>query len=537
MTQAPPRANLATHEVFNQAPPFVDQNLYTCDAAMVEAVARETGPWLQDRMCDLGAQIGTAEVQDWGHLANRHGPELRQFDRYGHRIDAVEFHPAYHSLMQLACRHNIHDIAHREPGRGAHGGHAALLALFTQVEASVMCPINMTYAAVPALRADMAVGEPWIDRLIGGQYDAPLRPIAQKSGVTLGMAMTEKQGGSDVRANTTRAQQTEDGYRLTGHKWFCSAPMSDGFLTLAYLDDGLTCFLVPRILPDGTRNNIQVMRLKDKLGNKANASSEIEYHGAWAQRLGDPGKGVKTIIEMVHHTRLGTISGAIGLMRMALVQAHHHVSHRSAFQRRLIDQPLMRRVIADLQIEYEAAVALVMHIAGRFDAQTPQGRAYARLSVALAKYLLTKRCPNFVYECMECLGGAGYIEEGPLARIYREAPLNAIWEGSGNVIALDIMRTIAREPEAVAAYFDVLEAAQPGLSAPIKAMLGQGLPPEGSARHLAEQMALSLQQAVLQHSPAAIQDGFAQSRANGTRTYGAAAGNLDDTAILARIMA
>lgn len=539
MTASPPRAQLQTHEVFNQPGPFAGRNLYLTDPALRDAVRREAGDWLDGRMTTLGAALGTEEALGWGETANRFSPELKQFDRYGRRLDEAVFHPAYHSLMSLAMESGIHDVAWTDPGPAPHAGHAAMLGLFTGAEAGTMCPINMTYAAVPALRTDPEVGGPWLAKLIGGIYDAPLRPIAGKAGITMGMAMTEKQGGSDVRANTTKATPLADGgYALTGHKWFCSAPMCDGFLTLAYLDGGLTCFVVPRVLPDGTRNAIQVMRLKDKLGNKSNASSEIEYHGAWAERLGEPGRGVNTIIEMVHHTRLGTISGTVGIMRMALAQALHHCGGRSVFQRRLVDQPVMRRVLADLQVEYEAAVALVLHIAARFDAPSAEGRAYARLAVALAKYLLTKRCANFVYECMECLGGAGYVEEGPMPRLYREAPLNAIWEGSGNVIALDVMRTLGRAPEALEAFTAELRGADPALAEGVGALFAGVPPAEGDARHVAERMALALQAAVLREAPGAVSDAFRATRLGGAAaTYGASGARVDVDAIMERAVA
>ncbi|MDA8586517.1 acyl-CoA dehydrogenase family protein, partial [Rhodobacteraceae bacterium] len=341
--------------------------------------------------------------------------------------------------------------------------------------------------------------------------------------------------GSDVRANTTRASAlTDGGYALTGHKWFCSAPMSDGFLTLAYLDEQMTCFLVPRVLADGSLNTINVMRLKNKLGNIANASSEIEYHGAWAQRIGDPGNGVKSILDMVHHTRLGAVAATLGIMRMALAQAINHTMGRSAFQRRLIDQPLMRAVLADLQVEYEAAVAMVIHIAARFGSDAPEERAYIRLAVALAKYLLTKRCPNFVYECLECHGGGGYIQDGPMARLYREAPLNAIWEGSGNVIALDVLRTIAKEPAALDAYLDQINRFDSALRDEIAEIFKDGTPPENTARFVAEKMALTLQTVLLQDAPSAILDAHRQNLSGVPRTYGGGSPGVDIDHILKR---
>ena len=537
MTAAPPREDLATHRVGNRVPPLAGHDPYARDAALREAVRRVAGGWLDARMRALSARVGAAEVRDWGTEANARPPEARIFDRTGARLDEVAYPAAYHRLMALAMEHRIHDIAWAPEGPAPHAGHAAMLALFTQAEAGVMCPVNMTYAAVPALRADPA-GRPWADRIVGGRYDPELRPAAEKPGVTFGMAMTEKQGGSDVRANETRAEPDGESVRLTGHKWFCSAPMSDAFLTLAQGPEGLTCYVVPRVLPDGTRNRIQLMRLKDKLGNRSNASAEIEYHGALAQPVGTPGRGVNTIIAMVHHTRLGTASATLGVMRAALAEAVHHVRHRSAFQRRLIDQPLMRRVLADLQVEYEAAAALVLHVAESFGDETPEGRAYARLIVALAKYLLTKRCAGFVHECMECLGGAGYIEEHPMPRLYREAPVNGIWEGSGNVIALDILRTLARAPQAGEALVAALSARHGAAAAEARALLARGDVAEGDARHVAERLALCLQAALLaERAPEPVAQAFAAILGGAPRTHGAGERAPDVDALLARAWA
>jgi putative acyl-CoA dehydrogenase len=544
MPRFAPATLLQTHEVTNQPSEFAGRNLYRIDTALREAVLREAGPWLDARMDALGADLGSERMLELGETANRFPPELVTFDRYGRRVDEARFHPAYHELMALAMRHEIHDIAWKTDEPGAHVAHLALAGMFTEVEAGTMCPINMTYAAVPALQAHADVAQPWLDRLIGGSYDAPLRPIADKAGITLGMAMTEKQGGSDVRANTTRAERSDDGsHRLTGHKWFCSAPMSDGFLTLAQTKGGLSCFLVPRVAPDGTRNAIHVMRLKDKLGNKSNASSEIEYHGAYATLLGEEGRGVHVIIDMVHHTRLGTVAGTIGMMRMALAQAVHHVSERRAFQRTLIDQPLMRGVVADLAVEYEAAVVLGARVARAFSGADEHERAFARLGVALGKYWLTKRNPNFVYECMECHGGVGYVEETPMPRLFRESPLNAIWEGSGNVIALDILRTLAREPLALEAYYAEVTLARgenAALDAAAQALfddLARGLPIESRGREIAERMALALQGALLvRHAPAAVADAFCATRLGeqGGRSFGILPDEADVAVIVAR---
>ncbi|MGF7159095.1 putative acyl-CoA dehydrogenase [Rhodoligotrophos appendicifer] len=546
MSAYAPRTHLETHEVSNVPTDFAGRNLFAVDRPFREAALREGGEWLREPLMALGEAAGSEHVLALGEAANRYQPELVSFDRYGRRLDEVRFHPAYHELMELAMDHRIHDIAWTSGRPGGHVAHLSLLALFTQAEAGTMCPVNMTYASLPALRIQPEITQPWIDRILGGRYDSPLGPIATKSGITLGMAMTEKQGGSDVRANTTRAYPLESAarsFRLVGHKWFCSAPMSDGFLTLAYTDAGLSCFLVPRIRPDGERNAIHVMRLKDKLGNRSNASAEIEYHDAYAQLLGEEGQGVRVIIDMVHHTRLGTIGSTLGLMRAALAQAVHHVSGRRAFQKTLIDQPAMRNVIADLALDYEAAICLAMRIAAAFDAPDPDGRAFARLVVALGKYWLTKRTPNFIYECMECHGGIGYVEETPMPRLFRESPVNAIWEGSGNVIALDILRTLAREPSALEAFRAELSATQganPHLDRyadDVLSRLSKGALTEADARIMAERMALLLQASLLvRHTPAAVSDTFCATRlgANGGLCYGTLPATADITGILAR---
>ena len=544
MPRHAPATRLATHEVSNQPPEFAGRNLFVTDVALREAALREGGEWLEPRLAVLGAAAGSEHVLELGELANRHPPELASFDRFGRRLDEVRFHPAYHELMALAMEHRIHDLAWCEERTGSHVAHAALLATFTQAEAGTMCPMSMTYSAVPALRHNREVGGPWLKKVVGGVYDAPLQPLGEKRGVTLGMAMTEKQGGSDVRANTTRAFPIDGAgsvaYRLVGHKWFCSAPMSDAFLTLAYAPGGLSCFLVPRISPDGERNALHLMRLKDKLGNRSNASAEIEYHDAYAELLGEEGQGVKTIVEMIHHTRLGTIAGTLGIMRMALAQALHHARGRRVFQKSLMDQPAMQGVLADLAVEYEAAAVLVMRVARAFDAADGAERALARLSVAAAKYWLTKRCPNFVYECMECLGGAGYIEENPLPRLFRESPLNAIWEGSGNVIALDILRTLAREPDALEALEAELSLAGGELSREVVRAIEElrgGFPDEYQARRIAERLALLLQASLLvRHAPAAVSDFFLATRifGRGGRSFGALPAGLNVAAVLNR---
>jgi putative acyl-CoA dehydrogenase len=528
MPRHAPSTQLLTHEVTNQPPDFAGRNLYLSDPVLREAARREGGDWVDQPLAALGGDVGSEEALQWGEDANRFPPELTVFDRYGRRIDEARFHPSYHRLMELAMRHRIHSIAWAENRPGAHVAHAAMLALATECEQGTMCPISMTYAAVPALRHSPEIAAEWVPKIVDGTYEAALKPIAAKAGVTVGMAMTEKQGGSDVRANTTRAYAEGNAFRLVGHKWFCSAPMSDAFLTLANTERGLTCFLVPRIKPDGERNSLHVMRLKDKLGNKSNASSEIEYHDTYARLVGEEGRGVATIIDMVHHTRLDTMAGTLGMMRMALAQAHHHVSNRRAFQKTLIDQPAMRAVIADLALDYEAAVALTMRVARAFGEPGEEARSFARLAVAVGKYWLTKRNPNFVYECMECHGGAGYVEESPLPRLFRESPLNAIWEGSGNVIALDVLRTLAREPQALGIFMAELNLARGGtplldqaiddLAAAVRT-----LPQEADARRIAESMALTLQASLLvRHAPSEVADTFVATRLGGEggRSYG-----------------
>jgi putative acyl-CoA dehydrogenase len=549
MTSSAPRTHLETHDVSNVPPPFAGRNLYADDTALRDGARLHGGDWVDEPLMSLGAAAGSEEVLQWGDDANRFLPELQTFDRFGRRLDEVKFHPAYHRLMTLAMQHGIHSIAWREKRAGSHVAHAAMVALFTEAEAGVMCPISMTYASIPALRNQPSIAAVWEPKIVGGVYDAPLRPIGEKRGLTMGMAMTEKQGGSDVRANTTRAFPLGAGgpgadYRLVGHKWFCSAPMCDGFLTLAYTERGLTCFLVPRIKPDGERNPFHIMRLKDKLGNKSNASSEIEYHDTFAQMIGEDGRGVATIIDMVHHTRLDTMAGSLGIMRRALAEAVHHVSNRRAFQKTLIDQPLMRTVVADLALDYEAAAALTMRVARAFDGETPQERSFSRLAVALGKFWICKRTPHFVYECLECLGGGGYVEEGPMARYYREAPLNAIWEGSGNVIALDILRTLQKEPGALEAYFAELAPARGAnggfdrsldyLSSTVR----KGSAPESGARHVAETMALALQAALLlRHGAPAAAAAFCDARLsseNRSIAYGASSAVIDVDAIIVR---
>lgn len=545
MAPVKPRAQLSTHEVTNQPPPFEDVNLFTSDQVFVEALTREGGAAHAAHVAAFGARAGSAEVMDWAVQANRNAPELRTFDRYGRRIDEVAFHPAYHKLMELGLSGGFSSIAW-SAAEGGHVAHAALLYVMAQTEAGVCCPMTMTYAVLPALAHAPAIEAAWRPRIVGGVYDPSSQPAAQKTGATLGMAMTEKQGGSDVRANATRAVREGDAYVLSGHKWFCSAPMCDAFLTLAYAEGGLSCFLVPRWRPDGERNAMQIMRLKDKLGDRANASSEIEYHGAYAQLIGEEGRGVRTIIEMVHHTRLDCTIAPAAYMRQALAAAMWHCEHRTAFQKKLIDQPIMARVLADLAIESEAASVLAFRIARSFDESKTSAAAalFSRIATPIGKYWLNKRVVNFVYEAMECHGGAGYVEESVMPRLYRQSPLNSIWEGSGNVICLDVMRALTREPECAQALIDELELAR-GQHASldsavddVKSLLRPGAMAEPQARSAVEKMALALQASLLtRHTSAAVADAFIATRIlRGHSVYGGFERALDVAPILARAM-
>jgi putative acyl-CoA dehydrogenase len=536
MSALRPVERLDTHEVSNQVPPLEDVDLFSGDRALHDAVRHWGGAGHVERLTDLGRRCGSAEVIDWGVQANRIPPVLDTHDRYGRRIDEVTFHPAYHQLMDLGLGAGLAASAWDGTPNG-HLLHAAILFLTGQADSGTSCPMTMTYASVAALQADPAVGDPWIGGVLSGRYDPAVRPASEKAGVTLGMAMTEKQGGSDVRANTTRAEPVgEDGwYGLTGHKWFCSAPMCDAFLTLAYAPGGLTCFILPRWLPDGTRNaGFRVMRLKDKMGDRSNASSEVEYHGALAQRLGEEGRGVATIIRMVQHTRLDCVVGSALQMRGALAQAVWHAAHRTAFQNRLIDQPMMAAVLTDLAVESEAATALSMRLAATFDTDDAVGR----LLTPVAKYWVCKRAPNLIYEAMEALGGAGYVETGPMPRLFRQSPLNAIWEGSGNVIALDVLRAAGREPEAVEALRDWL-GSQAGKSADYDRFIaGLGVTAnEAGARLAVERLALAAQAAALleMDSPSAEAFIALRLRPRGL-AYGAYEVEVNQRAVLERAM-
>ncbi|HYL08137.1 MAG TPA: acyl-CoA dehydrogenase family protein [Candidatus Udaeobacter sp.] len=509
----------------NQAPPLVDYNVFEADLPLREALEREGAEWAQDWIHELGELAGTQQAIDWGFQANANPPVLRTHDRYGEQIDEVEFHPAWHELMRVAVGHGLHALPWREPRAGAHAARAAGFYVWSQVEGGHGCPVSMTYAAVPALRKEAKLAAQWEPLIETLDYDPGLRPAPSKRGVLFGMAMTERQGGSDVRSNTTRAvpASTDGEHLLTGQKWFCSAPMCDAFLVLAQAPHGLTCFLLPRVLPDGTRNRFHIQRLKDKLGNRSNASSEVELDEAWAVMVGKEGDGVRTIIEMVNHTRLDCIIGSASLMRQAVAQALHHTAHRSAFGKLLSEQPLMVNVLADLAVESEAATTLMMRLAGSFDRAGDDREAhFKRIGVAVGKYWTTKRAIGVAAEALECHGGNGYVEESIMPRLYREAPVNSIWEGSGNVNALDALRAMRREPETVAAYFEEVEAARGADSrldravGDLKRELDDHAEIESRARRIVERMAVLLQASLLlRHGDPDVAEIFSGSRVAG----------------------
>ncbi len=512
----------------NQAPLLAGHNVVTSDAALSDAVLRHGSPQVLDSLVDLGAEAGTEEARHHAMTANAEHPRLVNYDRWGHRVDDVEFHPSWHWLMDRAVGHGLQGAPWQAQADGdehAHLRRAAGFLAWSQTDPGHGCPISMTYAAVPALRTDPALAEQWVPGLAARSYEPGLRDPATKTGVLAGMGMTEKQGGSDVRSNVTRATGTgEDGwYRLEGHKWFTSAPQNDLFLVLGQADDGLTCFVVPRVLPGGERNPLDVVRLKDKLGNRSNASSELEFDGTLGQRLGEEGRGVRTIIEMVAATRLDCVIGSSALMRKALSEASWHVAHRSAFGGLLADKPLMRNVIADLAVESEAATALAMRLATAVDrADDPHEAALRRIALPLAKFWVCKRTPMMVAEALECLGGNGYVEESGLPLLFRESPLNSVWEGSGNVNALDVLRALGREPEVLNAWLTEVGAARgedPRLDRAIEGvleLLADTASLEVSARRLAGQMAACLQGALLvRFAPPAVADAFCATRLGG----------------------
>lgn len=547
MSPRNPIALLPTHEVINMPPHLGDQDLWQSDLALREGVAREGAFWAEGHLASFGKLAGAEETFALADQANRFSPELKTYDRYGMRVNQVAFHPAYHALQEIAVSNGLPNFAWNNPKPGGHVAHAALNYMFNQPEGGVLCPMAMTYSVVPALRWSPEVEKEWLPRLLSTKYDKRDIPVAEKTGAQLGMFMTEKQGGSDVRANSTRAVKDGEGYRLTGHKFFCSAPMCDGFLTLAYTDQGLSCFLVPRWTPDGQRNGLFLQRIKDKLGNRSNASTEMELENTWGLLVGPEGRGVRAIIDMVQGNRFYCTYGSAALMRQGLVQALHHITHRSAFQKKLIDQPLMRNVLADLAIESEAATALSLRLGRAIDeaeAGDTQAAALARIGTSLGKYWVCKRAPNHVYESMECHGGPGYIEESILPRLYREAPVNSIWEGSGNVICLDVLRAMHKAPETIEVYFSEIEK---GLGENkkldkaldvLKKHLTNTTDIELRARRITEKMAVVWQATLLvQHAPIAVADAFCQSRLGDSWSgaYGTLPAESDFNAIIERV--
>ncbi len=517
----------------NQPPPLVGYNAWSRDPILAGAVEREGGGWIAERASRMGELVGSERLQTLAAQANRHLPELRTHDRFGKRIDAVEYHPAYHELMALAFGAGLHSLAWTENRRGAWVARAALNYLWNQGENGVACPVTMSFASVQVLRNDKKLAAEWEPKLLACDYDPRPLPLAQKRAVTIGMAMTERQGGSDLRANSTRAAPAGGGggeYELNGQKWFCSAPMSDAFFTLARTEAGLSCFFAPRSLPDGTRNPFLIQRLKDKCGNRSNASSEIEYRGTRARLIGEEGRGIATLIEMAHLTRFDIVVACAGMMRAALNQALHHAAHRMAFGRRLVEQPLMQNVLADLALETEAAALIAFRLARAFDrsGDDERERLLMRLMTPVAKYWLCKRVPALAVEAMECLGGNGYVEEAPLARLYREAPLNGIWEGSGNVVCLDVLRSIQKEPASLEALLGEInrggERVSEGADA-IYRLLKETGNVEVQARRIVESIAIALQASLMaQHASREAADAYCSSRLEGD--WGRAFGTL-----------
>ena len=538
-----------THEVVNVSNELVDYNAYTQDAALVDGVAREGGGWAHDALTAFGQLTGSAETIELGALANRNPPEFDTHDRFGNRVDLVRFHPSYHRLMQTAIEHGLHSSPWTDPRAGAHVARAAHTYLQTQVEAGHGCPITMTFAAIPALRHTSGLAALWEPRITARVYDPRNVPDTQKAGLTIGMAMTEKQGGSDVRANTTRAypvgaEGPGQAYELVGHKYFVSAPMCDAFLVLAQAPGGLSCFLLPRWRPDGTKNPLQVLRLKRKMGNVSNASSETELRGALAWMVGEEGRGVRTIIDMVAMTRFDCMIGSTAGQRAAVAQALHHCAIRSAFGKVLNQQPLMQNVLADLVLEHEGSLALTLRMARALDHRAdPHEDLLVRLVTAVGKYWICKRTPHHAYEAMECIGGSGVMEDSPFPRLFRESPVNAIWEGSGNVQCLDVLRAMQKTPAVVEAFFREVgkargaNAALDGWVSALRKEFADLSDLEYRARTVVDRMALAIQAALLvQHAPTAVADAFCASRLadGGHRNYGTLPRGVDCAAIIER---
>lgn len=541
-----------THEVYNQPPALENYNLYTTDHALMAAAEINGAGWARDRLTVYGSRLGDADTIENGRLAHKNPPQLKLFDRFGHRRDEVEFHPAWHSIMSLIIGEGLHSAPWAEPKAGAHVARAAAYIMHAQIEPGSQCPTTMTYGSVPALKKDKRLSETWLPKIYSRQYDGSNKPVAQKTGALIGMGMTEKQGGSDVRTNSTVASPVGAGgpgeeYLVTGHKWFFSCPQNDAHLVLAQAPGGLSCFFVPRWLPDGSKNAILIQRLKDKVGNKSNASSEVEFRNAHGWLLGEEGRGVPTIIEMGTYTRLDCALGSTGLLRGAVAQAAHHVAHRRAFQRHLIDQPLMTNVVADLALESEAATQLALRLARAFDrADTdPAEAAFRRLCTPAVKYWICKRAPNAVVEAMEVHGGNGYVDEGPLGMLYKEIPLNSIWEGSGNVMCLDVLRALQKSPDGLEAYFADLAAARGNdkrLDAAIEGLkteFADQTEIEHRARRVVEKMMVTLQAALLvRHTPAVVADAFCASRLGGDwgHAFGTLPKGIDTRAIAERAL-
>lgn len=538
-----------THQVTNVSHELANYNMYEQDIALQQALHREGGGWAEEELRQFGSLTGSADYLELGHLANKYPPEFDTHDRFGHRVDAVKFHPAYHQLMKTAIEHGLHASPWTEPRAGAHVVRAAKNILQGQVEAGHGCPITMTFAAVPTIRLQPDIAQIWLPLISSRTYDPRNIPIEQKHGVTIGMGMTEKQGGSDVRANTTRAypvtaQGGGQSYQIVGHKFFLSAPMCDAFLVLAQTDNGLSCFLVPRWLSDGRKNPLQVLRLKRKMGNVSNASSEVEFRGALGWLIGEEGRGVRTIIEMVSMTRFDCMVGSSAAQRMAVSQALHHCSLRSAFGKKLIEQPLMQNVLADLVLEYEGALAFTLRMARALDNRSePHEDLLVRLGTAVGKYWICKRTANHAYEAMECIGGSGVMEDSMLPRLYREAPINAIWEGSGNVQCLDVLRAIHKTPAVLSAFFKEISLAQGqnSLLDTYVSTLQQDLTSmtdiEYRARDLVDRLALAFQAALLlRHAPEAVSTAFCCSRLgqSGHHNYGTLPQQVDVQAIISR---
>jgi putative acyl-CoA dehydrogenase len=534
------RPTVGNHQVINQPPPLVDYNVFEADTPLVEAVRREGADWAEPRIAAVGELAGSERVLALGALANENPPKLRTHDRYGNRVDEVDFHPSWHELLGMAVEHELHSSPWKDPRPGAHVARGAAFMCMSQAEAGVGCPISMTYSVVPALRTQPELAAEWEPRILSAEYDPRNAPAPDKAGVLTGMGMTEKQGGTDVRANTTVARPVNGGgpgaeYELTGHKWFMSAPMCDAFLVLAQADGGISCFLFPRWTPDGARNRFRLQRLKDKLGNRSNASSEIEFDSAAAWLVGEEGAGVRTIIEMVNHTRLDCVMGGATGMRAGVAQAIHHASHRSVFGRELTEQPLMQNVLADLCVESEAATISAMRLARAYDealAGDEESANLKRVANAVLKYWVCKRAPMHAGEALECLGGNGFVEESGMPRLFRESPLNSIWEGSGNVQCLDVLRAMIKSPASLDAFF--AEVQEGAVSEPRLAAFVTGLRDEfpgdletieARARRVVEKMALALQASLLvRYGDEAVADAFCASRLSGD--WGQAFGTL-----------